>query len=519
MSRRRFGLTTVCDRAISAHMDSQIPPAIVLTGPAAAGKSTLARFMQERTGAEWVSTSRLLRRQLGREHAARADLVQAGGDLDEATDGHWLVDALPRDRLVIVDCVRDRRQLAAIRAHRHVRLVHVVADEATLRARLAQRDEESAPHVGPTRPWPGSSVVDTTDMPEGAMRERAVWEVLRLLHVDALVGGQYGSEGKGNVVADLAPSYDLLVRSGGPNAGHTVHHDGRRIVWKLLPSGALHMPPDGAVALGPATVIGLELLLHEIERLPDSMTVHVDPRCILLEDDDAQREQSIGERIGSTSQGVGAAVQRKIARTGAYLARDQRALAPYIENIDDVLLRAAGRGDRVLLEGTQGSGLSLHHGPYPHVTSRDTNISGLASEIGVVPGAIARRFLVVRSHPIRVAGPSGPLPTECTWEDVAKTAGVSADELRERERTSTTKRLRRVGYFDWALFGRAVRLNDPTDLVLTFADYIDPAAREAWLWSDLPDAVLAFCRQLEQAADVPVTRVAVGPDRVVYRKE
>lgn len=191
-------------------------------------------------------------------------------------------------------------------------------------------------------------------------------------------------------------------------------------------------------------------------------------------------------------------------------AADVPELRNHVTDVSQAINSLAAGGARVLLEGTQGSGLSLYHGPYPHVTSRDTNASGLLAECGVAPAAVRRVLVVFRTHPIRVAGNSGPMDGELNWEQVAVQAGVPADELRERERTSTTKRLRRVAAFDWRLFDAAIRLNRPTDLALTFTDYLGPDNRTARDLGGLNQATRELVEAMQERAGAPVSLASIG---------
>jgi len=225
--------------------------------------------------------------------------------------------------------------------------------------------------------------------------------------------------------------------------------------------------------------------------------------------------------VGSTGQGVGRATAGRILgrASGRQLARDNDFLRPFLQPSLAVYEQAYRAGVRMLLEGTQGTGLSLYHGSYPYVTSRDTTASGTAGEAGIPPTRISDVIVVLRSYVIRVASPeggtSGPMYKELTWEDVAKTAKVPADVLRERERTTTTKRLRRVGMFDWSLCAKALLLNGATSLALTFADYLDPANAEANNWHELTPTTRDFITHLERFAGVPVDYVAVNERKVL----
>ncbi len=169
-------------------------------------------------------------------------------------------------------------------------------------------------------------------------------------------------------------------------------------------------------------------------------------------------------------------------------------------------------GKRVFVEGTQGTGLSLHHGDYPFVTSRDTSGSGCMAEAGIVPTRVRRTIMVVRSYPIRVQSPkngtSGPMGIEVSWKTIAERSGLSAKELEQKEKTSTTGRDRRVAEFNWSLFRKAVTLNGPTDIALTFADYLDEANQDARRYDQLTPATLQFIEEIESLPSAPVSLVA-----------
>jgi adenylosuccinate synthase len=171
-------------------------------------------------------------------------------------------------------------------------------------------------------------------------------------------------------------------------------------------------------------------------------------------------------------------------------------------------------GQSILLEGTQGSGLSIFHGFYPFVTSRDTNVAGCLAEAGISPSRVRKILMVIRPTPIRVGNPdgdkkltSGWLKHETNFEIVAKSAGLDPDEVPQNERTSTTKRPRRVGWFDWELFRKACALNAPTDLVLTFADYINASNQHARRFEQLDEDTIKFIEELERIAQAPVSLI------------
>ena len=153
--------------------------------------------------------------------------------------------------------------------------------------------------------------------------------------VDVLVGGQYGSEGKGQVAAYLAPEYQVLVRVGGPNAGHTVYEEPTPFTFHQIPSGT-RSNPSAQLVLGPGTILSVDRAIEEIGKCEISKDrVAIDPQVMLVEEGDRLAESSLVATIGSTGQGVGAATVRKILRTSAEpparLARDEPRLKAYIK--------------------------------------------------------------------------------------------------------------------------------------------------------------------------------------------
>jgi adenylosuccinate synthase len=163
----------------------------------------------------------------------------------------------------------------------------------------------------------------------------------------------------------------------------------------------------------------------------------------------------------------------------------------------------------VLLEGTQGTALSLYHGHYPYVTSRDTTTAGCLAEAGIGPHRVRKVVLVARTYPIRVESPSGrtsgPMSQEITYEDVAARSGIPLEELRTTEKGSVSSKQRRIGEFDWQLLQRAVELNSATDIALTFTDYLDARNREARRYEQLATETIRFVEEVERVAGVPVS--------------
>jgi adenylosuccinate synthase len=233
---------------------------------------------------------------------------------------------------------------------------------------------------------------------------------------------------------------------------------------------------------------------------------------------DIAGESSLKKSIGSTMQGVGFATARKIRERGGKikLAADYKVLRPYIKSVWEELENAYSAGSKVLLEGTQGTGLSIHHGQYPYVTSRDTTVAGCLSEAGIPPSRVRKIVMVCRTYPIRVQNPaggtSGPMSQEITWTEVSRRSGIPTSKLKITEKTSTTNRNRRVSEFDWALLRKAAAVNGPTDVALTFADYLHKGNENARRFEQLDRDDIQFIEQVERVAAAPVSLISTRFD-------
>ena len=321
--------------------------------------------------------------------------------------------------------------------------------------------------------------------------------------VSIVVGGQFGSEGKGKVALEITRRSRepvTVVRVGGPNSGHTAYDkDGKKHVLRQLPAGCIDR--DVEVVLPAGSYIDPNVLLSEIEALDyprDRIRVSHQARIITDRHKQWERESELAQAIGSTASGVGAAVMASVARGAAnfelksHEATDHSSLEPFLCDTSGHLRRLIEAGRRVVLEGTQGFGLSLPEGGYwPKATSRSTTAAGALAEAGLSPLDVDDVTMVIRSYPIRVAGDSGPLADETTWEHIAQKAG-RGDDLREY--TTVTGRLRRVGNFDPVLVKRALAVNRPSRLVLNHLDYV---GRQRDL-DDTESEVGKFIRRVEK---------------------
>ena len=299
--------------------------------------------------------------------------------------------------------------------------------------------------------------------------------------VSIVIGGQFGSEGKGKVALEIVRRSRVpavAVRVGGPNSGHTAYdRSGMKHVLRQLPAACVDRNVD--VVLPAGSYINVEVLLTEIEKLDYPRDrIHVSAYAHIIREEHQEWEKTAGltETIGSTGSGVGAAVMASVAREAANFplrsafAEDDARLESYVKNTSTYLRERIKSGNRVVIEGTQGFGLSLLEGGYwPKATSRSTTAAGALSEAGLSPMDVDDITMVIRSYPIRVAGDSGPLPRETTWEKIARKIGCQSDL---REYTTVTGKLRRVGYFDPEIVRCALDVNMPNRLVLNHLDHI-----------------------------------------------
>lgn len=330
----------------------------------------------------------------------------------------------------------------------------------------------------------------------------------------AVVGAQWGDEGKGKIVDYLAAQAHVVVRyAGGNNAGHTVVVEGRTVKLHLIPSGVLY--PDVACVIGNGTVIDPEVLVQELDTLKaqgfPTGRLYISDRAHLImpyhRDQDRLEEEARGaQRLGTTGRGVGPAYADKVAREGircvdlldeqwlrerlesvvprkslllqrlyghpgytvdemlAYCRRYAPRIVPLLADTGQVVHDALAAGQRVLFEGAQGTLLDIDHGTYPYVTASSPTAGGVAPGAGVGPGAVTSVLGVTKAYTTRVG--MGPFPTEAL--------GAEGDWLRERGREygTTTGRPRRCGWLDAVQLRYAVRVNGITQLALTKLDVL-----------------------------------------------
>ena len=322
------------------------------------------------------------------------------------------------------------------------------------------------------------------------------------LHV--VVGGFFGDEGKGHIAAYLAHAYRpwAVARTGATNAGHTVVYRGAR--WKLraTPSGFVH--PGARLYIARGALVSLRVLLEEAERLGVRGRLRVDRATGIITEEHVERErrdEHLMKSIGSTGTGVGAAMVDRVLRR-LRLAESYPELEPFLADTQLELLEALDRGLLVQVEASQGYWLSLYHGTYPYVTSRDTTAAAALSELGLGPRSVSRITVVYKAYVTRVG--AGPLPGEIGFEEAVK---LGWDEY-----GTVTGRPRRAAPFNPELARRAARANTATDAAVTKLDKLFPEARCRTRWEELPRKARDWVEWVEDQVGVPVSLIGTGED-------
>lgn len=348
-----------------------------------------------------------------------------------------------------------------------------------------------------------------------------------------LVGGQYGSEGKGAIAAHVANDYDVHIRVGSPNAGHTIYWNGEKHVMQSIPCGWIN--PDARIVIGRGALLNMKQFMKELVHIMQYYPKFLD-RLVIDEEagilDEKFHQQEGGtegemhKRIGSTGEGVGPARVARINRDPHEFRQFKDVAAEYglercmYRNTPLLVATWQDNGRNILIEGTQGSGLSLLHSHWPYCTSIDTNAAGIISEVGIAPSRVTDVLMVIRTYPIRVAGNSGPMGTEITWDELnRRIAGLGGEDFVTPEKTTVTKKVRRIAEWNDELFEQAKLLNAPTEIALTFADYIDPAIANVDIPSEIKNSSRVKQFIQEHNLEGLVNYVGTGPRTVVTFKE
>ncbi len=330
----------------------------------------------------------------------------------------------------------------------------------------------------------------------------------------AIIGAQWGDEGKGKITDLLAEKCDLVVRyQGGHNAGHTIWVNGQKTVLHVIPSGVLH--PHCLSVIGHGVVLEPENFLHELAKIktvtkvtPDNLKISSTATVItsfhkLL---DAARESQGTEKIGTTGKGIGPAYEDKVSRRGIKvkdlldkdtlvrrlstgyaekailfkhlyqipipsieeevekLYRYGESIKDYVTDTFSLIDKSLAQGKRILYEGAQGILLDIDYGTYPFVTSSSTAGAGIYTGAGLPGKKLDEVIGVAKSYTTRVG--EGPFPTEL-FDDLGAFIQTKGNEV-----GATTGRKRRCGWLDLPLLKYAVKCSHLTSIALTKLDIL-----------------------------------------------
>jgi len=319
-----------------------------------------------------------------------------------------------------------------------------------------------------------------------------------------VVGGFFGDEGKGKIISYLAikDNPKIIVRGGaGPNAGHTIRDGDKTYKVRMLPSGFLNK--TAKVMIGPGVVINPSVLLKEIQDFDASGRTFIDKHCGIIEESHLIRDSKgeLKEKIGSTGSGTGPANADRAMRI-LKLAKDVDSLSSLIVDVPAEINSALSSNQNVLVEGTQGTFLSLWHGTYPFVTSKDVTASGICADVGLGPKKVDEVIVVFKAYVTRVG--TGPLAKELTLEE-AESKGWS-------EFGTVTGRQRRAADFDFDLARRAIMLNSATQISITKLDVLFPNCAGKTSFQELSNDAQSFINNIEEKLNTPVTIIGTGPN-------
>jgi len=332
---------------------------------------------------------------------------------------------------------------------------------------------------------------------------------------NVIVGGFYGDDGKGKIIAYLSikDNPKIAVRGGvGANAGHTFVYNNETFKVRMLPSAILN--PETKLLIGPGVLVTPKVLLDESQRYNAGKRTIIDNHCGIIDESHIIRDMEdahLKRTVGTTGTGTGPANSDRALRI-LKLAKEETALKNYLGNVSDIVNESIEKNQSVLIEGTQGTFLSLYHGDYPFVTSKDVTASGICSDVGIGPKNVDEVILVFKAYVTRVGG--GPLENELTVEEANKLGWV--------EYGSVTGRQRRASPFNMKLARKSVRLNSATQIAVTKLDVVFPDCAGLKEYSKLTDEAKKFIQNIEDKLGVEVMLIGTGAeinDIIDRRKE
>ena len=345
-------------------------------------------------------------------------------------------------------------------------------------------------------------------------------------NVTIVIDGQAGSCGKGKICGYIAQKDNVVISTNNwsSNAGHTYVKDiGEKIIVSHLPMAIMNK--ETKLCLNAGSIITPEILESELIKYKDIIgkrKIYIHPRAMIIKEKHREQEKKI-IKSGSTFKGCGAALAEKIIRQpGVELMKDYyKNFSDYakskIEVVDTSIILNQVEGP-ILIEGAQGADLDINYGlDYPNVTSRQCGASQLIADAGISPFKVKDIIMIIRPYPIRISNKtnigvdiySGDYDgsKELTWEEIRKRCNAEIDL---QEYTTVTKKVRRVFEMNWERLKYNVMINNPTQIALNFAQYIDWGAYRCNNYEDLPLKVKEFIYKIEKETNTPVTMIGTG---------
>jgi len=318
-----------------------------------------------------------------------------------------------------------------------------------------------------------------------------------------IAGAFWGDEGKGKIVSYLAlkDKLDVCLRTGSVNAAHTVWYQGNRYALHMVPAAFVY--EKCRLLIGAGSNVHVAKFLEEVEATNVKNRIGIDRQASIIEEKHSIQDKTSAhlKGLGTTGWGIGPAIEERVRRT-AKLAKDIPELQPYLTDVATEVNKAIDAGKKVLLEGTQGLMLSLFHGTYPYVTSRDTSASAICSEAGVGPTKVDNVLVVFKAFVTRVG--TGPLPEELTKEEALKRGWF--------ETAAGTGRDRRSAPFNFELARKAVMVNGATQAALTKLDVLFPECKGARTYDKLFTEAKQFINEIEKQTEISVVLIGTGPE-------
>jgi len=318
-----------------------------------------------------------------------------------------------------------------------------------------------------------------------------------------IAGAFWGDEGKGKIISYLAlkDKLDVCVRTGSVNAAHTVWIEGKRYALHMVPAAFVY--EKCRLLIGAGANVHVAKFLEEVEATNVKNRIGIDHQASIIEEKHSIQDKTNAhlKGLGTTGWGIGPAIEERVRRA-AKLAKDIPELQPYLTEVSTEANKAIDAGKKVLLEGTQGLMLSLFHGTYPYVTSRDTSASAICSEAGVGPTKVDDVLIVLKSFMTRVG--TGPLPGELTKEEAVKRGWF--------ETAAGTGRDRRSAPFNFELARKAVAVNSATQVAVTKLDSVYTECKCARTYDELAKEAKQFINEIEKQTGIPVVLIGTGPE-------